>query len=90
MEALEMWFHQRMLRVSWTDMRTNEEVLQRARAERLLLMTIKCRKIAYLSHILRGEKYRLLQLILKRKIDGRKSVDERQISWLRNIIQWTG
>jgi len=29
LEALEMWIHQRMLRVSWTDMLTIEKVLQR-------------------------------------------------------------
>lgn len=90
LEALEMWIHRRMLRVSWTDMLTNEEVLRRARTERQLLTTIKCRKISYLGHVLRGEKYHLLQLILKGKIEGKRGVGRRQMSWLRNIRQWTG
>lgn len=90
LEAFEMWIHRRMLRVSWTDMLTNEEVLRRASTERQLLTTIKCRKISYLGHVLRGEEYRLLQLILKGKIEGRRGVGRRQMSWLRNIRQWTG
>ena len=37
-------------------------------------MTIRYQKTSYLGHILRGDKYRLLQLILKGKIEGRRGV----------------
>jgi len=56
-KILGMLIHQRMLRVSWTDLLTNEEVLQRARRERQLLTTIKYPKSAYLGHVFSGEKY---------------------------------
>lgn len=90
LEAFEMWIHRRMLRVPWTDLLSNDEVLRRARVERQIMITVKCRKIAYLGHILRGEKYHLLQLIMKGKIEGKRGVGRRQISWLRNIREWTG
>jgi len=52
-----MWIHRKMLRVSWTDMLTNEEVLHGTRTERQLLTTIKRQKIAYLDFVLLEEKY---------------------------------
>lgn len=55
-EAFEMRFHRRMLRIPWTDLLTNEEVLRRANSEGLLIANAKCQKIAYLGHIPRGEK----------------------------------
>lgn len=90
LEAFEMWLHRRMLRIPWTQHVTNENVLRRANIERQLLTTVKCRKTSYLGHILRGDKYRLLQLILKGKIEGRRGIGRKQQSWLRNIRDWTG
>lgn len=44
-----------------------------------LLSTVKCRKITYLGHVLRGRKYNTLQLILKGIIEepskGKKITD---------------
>ena len=71
LEAFEMWLHRRMLKIPWTDLVSNTEVLRRARAERELLSIVKVRKISYLGHVLRGGKYHLLHLILKGKIEGR-------------------
>ena len=34
LEATEMWFHRRMLHISWKDHVTNDEVLRRGRTER--------------------------------------------------------
>lgn len=90
LEAFEMWLHRRMLRIPWTDMQTNEMVLSRADATRLLLNTVKCRKISYLGHIFRGERYRILQLIMMGKVEGRRGVGRKQASWLRDIREWTG
>ena len=90
LEAFEMWLHRRMLRIPWTDMVSNQEVLRRANTNRELLTTIKIRKVSYLGHLLRGEKYHLLQTILSGKVDGRRGVGRRRTSWLRNIRDWTG
>ncbi|XP_071581636.1 uncharacterized protein [Temnothorax nylanderi] len=90
LETFEMWILRRMLRISWVDRVTNAEVWRRAGAQRELLITVKCRKIEYLGHVLRGEKYRLLQLILKGRIEGRRGIGRKWLSWLRNIRAWTG
>ena len=90
LEAFEMWIHRRMLRIPWTDMVSNSEVLRRANIGRELLTTMKIRKTAYLGHVLKGEKYSFLQLIIQGKIEGRRGVGRRLMSWLRNIRAWTG
>lgn len=89
LEAFEMWCYRRMLRISWTQKVSNERVLQRVGKSRDLLLTIKKRKVAYLGHVLRHEKYDLLQLIMMGKIAGRRRVGRRKKSWLRNIREWT-
>lgn len=90
LEALEMWFYRRMLRISWVQRVTNEEVLRRVRKSRELLQTIKRRKVSYLGHVLRHERYRLLQTILMGKVPGRRRVGRPRKTWLSNIKEWTG
>ena len=79
-----------MWRISWTDRIRNEEVLRRLGKERELIKTIKKRKLEYLGHIMRGEKYRLLRLILEGKVKGKRSVGRRRVSWLHNLREWYG
>jgi hypothetical protein len=43
LEAAEMWFIKRMMRVPWTARKTNEEVLQMAGVGRELLTVIRRR-----------------------------------------------
>lgn len=90
LEAFEMWTYRRLLKISWTDRITNEEVLNMMQKERELLNIIKKRKTSYLGHIVRNEKYNILQLILEGKIEGKRGIGRKQLSWARNIRQWTG
>ena len=55
LEAFEMWMWWRMLKISWTDKVTNEEVLVRASKARSILKTIWCRKHRWLGHVLRHD-----------------------------------
>lgn len=89
-EAFEMWLYRRVLKISWTERITNEEVLRRVGKERELLTTNKRRKVAYLGHIMRNQKYDILQLIIEGKIEGKRGIGRKKMSWLRNIRQWTG
>ena len=90
LEAFEMWLYRRILKIPWTAKVTNEEVLKRVNQQRQLFDTIKERKTAYLGHIMRNEKYQLLQLIIEGKIEGKRGLGRKKMSWLRNIRQWTG
>jgi len=44
--------------------------------------------MAYFGHVMRDEKYQLIQLILQGKIDGIRGQGRRRTSWLKNIRQW--
>ena len=78
----------RLFRVPWTAHATNEEVLRTAGYEREMLNIVKERKVSYLGHILRGDKYYIPKLILQGKIEGRRGPGRKQHSWLRNIRDW--
>lgn len=90
LEAFEMWCYRRILRISWIDHVTNKSVLRRLHAGRKLLATVKRRKLEYFGHMLRGPKYELLQTIMKRKIEGKRRIGRKNLSWLRNIRTWSG
>jgi len=53
LEAFEMWMWQRMLKISWTEKVTNEEVLVRASEARSILKIIWCMKHRWLGHVFR-------------------------------------
>ncbi|XP_039278794.1 low-density lipoprotein receptor-related protein 6 [Nilaparvata lugens] len=69
-QAFEMWTYRRMLRISYTDHVTNEEVLRRMGKKLQLIGEIKERKLRYLGQIMRGHKYGILHLIMQGKITG--------------------
>ncbi len=41
LEAFEMWVWRRILKISWTEHKTNEEVLNMVKEERKLMETIR-------------------------------------------------
>lgn len=90
LEAFEMWTYRRILRISWTDHITNIEVIRRIGKEKEIVFTIKRRKLEYLGHIMRHEKYRLLQLVIQGRVDSKRGPGRRRHSWLHNLRQWFG
>lgn len=89
-EAFEMYIYRRILRIPWTKRITNAEVLQRMNTNKELLLTLKERKIEYFGHVMRGNKYEILRLIIEGKIQGKRSVGRRKNSWLKDIRRWLG
>ncbi|GFS09341.1 reverse transcriptase-like [Elysia marginata] len=59
-EAAEMWFYRRILRVKWTDKRTNESVLKELKTERTLLNLINAKKLKY---VLRNHRTSLIKIV---------------------------
>lgn len=90
LEAFEMWLIRRMLRIPWTARLRNDYILQQNSLKRELIVSIKRRKVAYLGHVMRGPKYRILQNIMIGKISGRRGVGRKRASWLSNSRSWTG
>ena len=88
LEALEMWFYRRMLQISWVQRVRNDEVLRRVKKSRELMKNIKRRKVAYLGHVLRYERYHLLQTIMMGKIEGKRRVGRRNPNMSR-LRRWS-
>ncbi|XP_075151162.1 uncharacterized protein LOC142225273 [Haematobia irritans] len=90
LEAFEIWIYRRILKIPWTAHVSNAEVLRKMHCERELIAAIKRRKTAYLGHIMRNQKYKLLQNITRIKIEGKPIRGRKELTWLDNITEWTG
>src|SRR6218665_1255705 len=71
LEAFEMLTWRRMEKVSWTEHKTNEEILETIGEERSLIRTIKTRQKKWIGHTLRGET--LLKTVIEGKMLGKRS-----------------
>ena len=70
LEATEMWFLRRMLRVPWMAKRTNTDVLEKAQEKRCLLTKIRKRQSTFIGHIMRRGK--IENIITTGKLNGEK------------------
>ena len=87
LEAAEMWFIRKMLRVSWTEKKTNEAVLEEAGIKRSLIKTIRKRQLQFLGHLNRHKGFE--HLALTGKIDGNRSRGRQRIKFLDSLNNWT-
>ena len=71
LDAFEMWVYRRVLKISWTEKITNEEVLRRMGTGREIVRQFKTRKLQYLGHLIRHNTSQI-QLI-EGKIEVRRS-----------------
>ena len=76
-----------MLRISYTEHKTNEEVLGMMKIKRLLIDSIRKRKAKYFGHMVRQNG--LQRLLLEGKINGKRGKGRPRIIWATNIKDWT-
>ncbi|KAG5880155.1 hypothetical protein JTB14_036913 [Gonioctena quinquepunctata] len=69
---------------------TNGEVLRIANRNRELLKTVKYRKMSYLGHVVRENRYGILLLSLSCNKWSEIGVGRERMSWLKKIREWTG
>lgn len=62
----------------------NKEQGSRVNRKYELFNTIK-KKTVYLGHVPRSERYQFLQLIIEEKIEDRRDIERKKMSWLRNL-----
>ena len=82
-EAAEMWFIRRMLRISWTEKKPNVNVLREGNVQRSLLKTIRKRLMEFLGHVCirRGLEF----LSLTGKVEGKRDRDKQRITFLDSL-----
>ena len=54
--AAEMWFYRRLLRIQWTEKRTNDSVLEELSVKKEVLNIIIKRRLKYVGHANRNSK----------------------------------
>lgn len=87
-EAAEMWFLRRMLKISYVDRITNKEVMVRAGVKRELLSTITKRQLNFLGHVLRKEG--LECLVLQGRMEGKRGRGRPRTTFMDRIKKVTG
>jgi hypothetical protein len=55
-----------------------------------IVCSVKKRKLEYFGHIMRHDKYRILQLVMQGKIEGKRGPGRRRTSWMKNLRDWFG
>ena len=83
LEAAEMWFYLRILRIPWTANQTNVLVLERMGQERKLLCCIEQRQLKFLSHVIR--KGELEDLALSGRIPGKCARGAQRFTFINNF-----
>ena len=83
LEAFEMWIYRRMMRISWTKHKSNEEVLEMTISKRSLIVTVKKRKLQYSGHLIRQNGMQRLLL------EGKRGLGRSRTMWMDNIKDWT-
>lgn len=80
--------HRRIFKIKLINNVSNAEVLERIRKEKEMLNTIKIRNLQYPGHMMKGEKYTMLQIIILSEKQVKRNRGRRYISWLNRLRQW--
>ena len=86
--AAEIWFLRRILRIDWTSHTTNEEVLFLADTERKLMKSIKKQQLHFLGHSI--SKDGMEKIILEGKLAGKRARGRQRITFIQRITEWSG
>ena len=90
--AMEMRCYRRLLRISYKDHITNEELRRRINNEigphPDILSIVKARKLRWYGHVTRSSG--LSKTILQRNVDGKRKRDRPRKRWHCNFKEWTG
>ena len=87
LEAAEMWCYRRMLRISWTEKRTNKSILNELQTRRELLAQIIKRKMAFFGHACRNNKCNLVKTCIHGMMSGKRI--SLRMQYIDNIKKWT-
>ena len=82
-----MWFYRRLLRISWTERRTNDSVLQELGRGKMLLSIITQRKLRYIGHAARNKSTHLMKTVLQGKINSQRKRGRPAASYVNSITK---
>ena len=77
-----------MLRISYEERRTNEDVMRMAHAHRALKKDIMKRKAEYFGHIIRKDN--IQKMLIEGKVEGKRPRGRPRRGWTSDIKEWAG
>ena len=83
LDSLEMWLSRRMEKISWTENKTNDEVLELVGEDRRLVDVIVERKKRWIDHVLRGDG--LLREVIEGRMEGKRPRGRPRIGMLDEL-----
>ena len=84
-EAAEMWFYRRLLRVSWKERRTNDSILKELGRDRKLLTIICQKKLKYVGHASRNTQTDLMKTVLQGKVQSKRKQGRPAASYISSL-----
>ena len=88
LEAVEMWFLRRMMKISWMAKKSNDTVLKEARTSRALVNKIRTGQTTFFGHVMRREK--LQHLITTGMMEGKRSRGKQREKMTDGLVNWLG
>ena len=88
LEAVEMWFLRRMMKISWMAKKSNDTVLKEAHTSRALVNKIRTRQTTFFGHVMRREK--LEHLITTGMMEGKRSRGKQREKMTDGLANWLG
>jgi hypothetical protein len=83
LEAAEMWFLRRMLKIRWVEKISNIEVLRKMGTTRNLMKSIRKRQLEFFGHVMR--KGGLENIATTGKIEGKRARGRQRIKYLDSL-----
>ena len=87
-DAFELWYWRRLLRLPWTSRRSNQSILEEIYLEYLLEGLILKLKLQYFGHLI-GRTDSLEKTLMLGKTEGRRRRERQRMEWLDGITDLT-
>ena len=87
-DAFEMWCYRRVLRIPWTERKTNAWVLDKIGNRLMLRDMVRRQKVCFFGHVIRRKG--LERTIITGKVNGKRNRGRPPTSWLKDINSSTG
>ena len=78
----------KMLKVSWTERKTNESVMEEAQYKKALMNKIRKRQATCIGHLMR--KKELEHLVTPGTMEGKRGRGRPRMKMLRSLVEWSG
>ena len=86
-DAFELWYWRRLLRVPWTARRSNQSILKEISPEYSLEVLMLKLKLQYFGHLM-WRTDSLEKTLMLGKIEGRRRRGWQRMRWLAGITDW--